>query len=95
MQEVFAHDENRLYELAHRMQSLFRVIPHELSNHNFTRFARIDPHTWFYALCEHADRSESLGQLVALCSTIAPREADRWFRTAQLYYLWSSRLGAN
>jgi hypothetical protein len=95
MQEVFAQDEGRLYELAHRTQSLFRIVPHELSGHHFTHFARIDPHTWFYALCEHADRSESLGQLVELCSAIAPRDAERWFRTAQLYYLWSSRLGAN
>jgi hypothetical protein len=92
MSETFAEHDVRRFALAHEMQQLFSVVPHELQSDRFEHYAAVDPHTWFYALCEHADRSEALPQLVELCSTIAPGSATRWAKVADLYRLWNARL---
>lgn len=95
MSETFARDEHRLEAIARELRHLFAVMPYEFQEGQFARYAAIDPQTWFYALCEHADRSEALPQLVALCDSIAPRTAKRWSKVAHAHKLWNAELLAS
>ncbi|MGF6813051.1 hypothetical protein OKW30_008268 [Paraburkholderia sp. Clong3] len=68
--EAFSSSES-LRELASAIQHLFPIRPRELMVENFDRVFSSDPFTWFFVLCQHADRAKVLYQMADIAARLS------------------------
>ncbi|MDR5753012.1 MULTISPECIES: AAA family ATPase [unclassified Caballeronia] len=90
LSEAFASYDD-LRELGFAIQPLFSLQPSEFSRDNFAKIVSSDPHTWLFALCQHADRAKVLSDMADVACRLKPKH-QRLEMVSSCLRMWQARV---